>query len=138
MNIRIKIDRHIKFVVHRNSACWYKRDLAVKTILQHEHSLSGYFELVCTNKTFQGLIWVLLCHRVRGIKFAFDQAHIGDNLACKMLSSAVHDFRHARDRRVHQRLLQCLVVNIRYGRYLLLQKLKHDFALIVESEQCDV
>lgn len=107
-------------------------------MLQHKDALAEKFVLFCMDKVYQGLVRVFLRHRVCGVELAFDLTDNVDDLVCDLFSAVIHDFRHAGGRRVYQVWLQCLVVNVQDNWYLLLQELKHDFALIAESEKSEV
>lgn len=107
-------------------------------MLQHEDVLPGNFVLVCTDNVYQGLVRVLLRHCVGGFELALGQVNTVDDFVCDLLSAAVHDFGHAGGRPVHGSLPQCLVFNVQNNWNLLLQKLKHDSALIAKSEKSDV
>lgn len=98
---------------------------------------AGNVVLVCTHRVYQGLVWVFLCHRVGGVQLPFDQAEAVDGLACDLFSAAVHSFGGAGGRHAYQVLPRCLVVDVQDSSYLLLQKLKHDSALIARSEKSD-
>lgn len=134
----MKIESSIDFLFHGNMTCWSERGVAVKTELQYGDAHAGNFVLVCVDSFYQGLIRMLFCHCVGGVEMAFDQAGTADGLVCDLLSAVVHDFGLAGGRRAHRVLPQCFVVNVQDSWHLLLQKLKHESALIAKSGKSNV
>lgn len=75
----------------------------------------------------------ILRHGVRWFELALDEASAVNYFVIELFTAAEHHSGHGTGGILHQVLPESLVINVKYGRYFLLEQLKHDPSLVSEA-----